>query len=167
MRPSSGRGSPLRQAERAQWQAGALLSVVIALGGAAALWLDGTRWDAVVVYADPVLVLVACGLISPVPFRLLRSAGLELLEAAPPPAVRQEVAAAVERAQTDFGLLEPFVAATKLGGRPYLEVVFVITGAWQVSEEDAILHAIIDRLEPLGNDIWANVELTTDIDLVE
>jgi hypothetical protein len=30
-----------------------------------------------------------------------------------------------------------------------------------------VRHAIIDRLEPLGYDVWAKVELTTDAGLVE
>ncbi|WP_107765516.1 hypothetical protein [Nocardioides terrigena] len=59
------------------------------------------------------------------------------------------------------------MAATKLGDRLCLEVVFVVGEGWAVSEEDAVRHAIIDRLEPLGYDVWANVELTTDAGLVE
>lgn len=151
--------------ERAQWRAGAWLSAVIAAGGATAWWLDGTRWNEAVPYADPVLVLVACALIAPVPFRLLRAAGLELLEAAPPPAVRAQVADVVEAARARFDLPEPVVAATKLGGRLYLEVVFVVDGTWRVVDEDAVRRAIIDPLEELGYELWANVELTADADL--
>lgn len=160
-------GSELVQAEQAQWQAGASLSAVIAAGSAIALLLQGGRWDEVVVYADPVLVLVACFLIAPLPFRLLRAAGLELLEAAPPPAVQDEVAGAVAEVRASFGLPDPYVAATKLGGRLYLEVVFVVDDSWSVSDEDAVRHGIIDRLAPLGYDVWANVELTTDVGLAE
>lgn len=159
--------SELVTAERAQWNAGATLSAIIALGGAIALWLDGTSWDGAVAYADPVLVLIGCALIAPVPFRLLRAAGLELLEAAPPPAVQAEVATAITHAREQFELPEPHVAATKLGGRLYLEVIFVVAGSWQVSDEDAVRHAIIDRLALLNYDVWANVELTTDVDLAK
>ncbi len=157
--------SELVAAEVAQWKAGVSLSAVIAVGGAITLWLDGGAWQDAAVYADPVLVLVACALIVPVPFRLLRSAGLELLEGAPPPAVQAEIAAAIGQVRARFGLPEPFVAATKLGARLYLEVVFVVDLGWQVAEEDAVRRAILDRLEPLRYDIWANVELTTDEDL--
>ncbi|SKB10164.1 cation transporter [Aeromicrobium choanae] len=157
--------SELVGAERAQWKAGALLSAVIAVGGAVALGLDGTRWDAAVAYADPVLVLVACVLIAPVPYRLMRSAVMELLEAAPPADVQEAVAAAVQHARTEFGLPEPRIAATKLGGRLYLEVVFVVDGSWLVSDEDAVRRAIIERLASLPWDLWANVELTTEIGL--
>jgi predicted Co/Zn/Cd cation transporter (cation efflux family) len=159
--------SELVQAERAQWKAGASLSAVIAVGGAITLLLDGSGWDGAVVYADPVLVLIACVLVAPVPFRLLRAAGLELLEGAAPPEVQAAVDEAVRQVRAAHALSEPFVAVTKLGGRLYLEVVFVVDDTWKVSDEDAVRHAIIDDLRPLGYDIWANVELTTDAHLAE
>lgn len=157
----------LVRAEAAQWRAGALLSAVIAAGGGAALLLEGTAWSAVVPYADPVLVLVACATIAPVPYGLLRTAGRELLEAAPPAEVQAAISEAVDQARVEFGLPAPTVAATKVGGRLYLEVVFVVDRTWQVSEEDAVRHALIDQLAPLGFDLWANVELTTDAALAE
>jgi len=159
--------SELVEAERAQWRAGASLSAVIAIGGAIALALDGGPWREAVAYADPVLVLVACALIAPVPFRLLRTAGLELLEGAAPAAVQAAVADVVRRVRAAHALPEPAVAITKLGSRLYLEVVFVVDDTWTVSDEDAVRHAIIDDLTPLGYDVWANVELTTDAHLAE
>ena len=160
-------GSELVHAERAQWRAGALLSAVIAAGGGIALLLDGGRWDEAVAYTDPVLVLLACALIAPVPFRLLRAAGLELLEGAAPAEVQTAVMEAVTQVRAAHALPEPSVAVTKLGTRLYLEVVFLVDDTWAVSDEDAVRHAIIDDLAPLGYDIWANVELTTDVHLAQ
>jgi predicted Co/Zn/Cd cation transporter (cation efflux family) len=157
--------SELVHAERAQWRAGALLSAVIAAGGGIALLLDGGAWDEAVAYADPVLVLIACALIAPVPFRLLRAAGLELLEGAAPAEVQIAVMEAVTQVRAVHALPESYVAVTKLGNRLYLEVVFLVDDTWAVSDEDAVRHSIIGDLEPLGYDIWANVELTTDVHL--
>ena len=99
----------------------------------------------------------------PIPLRLLRAAGLELLEAEPPAEVRRVLAEAVTSVRTEFGLDEPFVRSTKLGSRLYVEVDFVVPeGAWDVTGEDRVRRALIGRLEPLGYDLWANVELTTD-----
>ena len=78
--------SELVAAEVAQWRAGALLSLVFAVGGGLALALADV--GDVVRYVDPVLVLVACLVLLPIPLRLLRAAGLELLEAEPPAEVR-------------------------------------------------------------------------------
>lgn len=156
--------SELVAAEVAQWRAGALLSLVFAAGGGLALAL-GSVGD-VVRYVDPVLVLVACLVLLPIPLRLLRAAGLELLEAEPPAEVRTVLADAVASVRDEFGLDEPFVRSTKLGSRLYVEVDFVVPeGAWDVTGEDRVRRALIGRLEPLGYDLWANVELTADPEL--
>jgi len=153
--------SELVAAEVAQWRAGALLSLVFAAGGGLALALADV--GDVVRYVDPVLVLVACLVLLPIPLRLLRAAGLELLEAEPPADVRRALAEAVTSVRAEFGLDEPFVRSTKLGSRLYVEVDFVVPeGAWDVTGEDRVRRALIGRLEPLGYDLWANVELTAD-----
>ncbi|KQY22220.1 hypothetical protein ASD16_16495 [Cellulomonas sp. Root485] len=153
--------SELVAAEVAQWRAGALLSLVFAAGGGLALALADV--GDVVRYVDPVLVLVACLVLLPIPLRLLRAAALELLEAEPPADVRRALAEAVTSVRAEFGLDEPFVRSTKLGSRLYVEVDFVVPeGAWDVTGEDRVRRSLIGRLEPLGYDLWANVELTAD-----
>ncbi|HEX5919889.1 MAG TPA: cation transporter [Nocardioides sp.] len=154
--------SELVLAEVAQWRAGALLSAVIAVGGLVAVLLDGSAGARFVPFADPLLVLVACALTAPVPLRMLRDSGLELLEAAPPTEVQAAVVEAALEARSRFGLPEPQIAATKLGDRLYVEVVFVVADDRPVSDEDAVRRAIVHRLASLGYDVWANIELTTD-----
>jgi hypothetical protein len=41
----------------------------------------------------------------------------------------------------------------------------VKAGEWDVAEEDRVRRSLIDGLSPLGLEIWASVELTTDPDL--
>jgi predicted Co/Zn/Cd cation transporter (cation efflux family) len=114
-----------------------------------------------------VLVLVAVGVLAPVPVRLLRSGGREILEAAPPAEVARVIDAEAARAAAEFGLGEPIVRATKLGRRLYVEVDFIVEpGKWDVADEDRVRRSLIGGLTPLGYEIWANVELTTDPDLV-
>ncbi|MFS0701910.1 cation transporter [Cellulomonas sp. 179-A 4D5 NHS] len=156
-------GSDLVAAEVAQWRAGTVLSLVYAVGAALALLLSRWALDAVVRYVDPGLVLLACLVLAPIPLRLLRDAGLELLEAAPPEPVRAALADAVARARAEFALPEPFVRATKLGERLYVEIDFVVAeGTWDVEGEDRVRRSLIGALEELGYELWANVELTTD-----
>ena len=74
--------------------------------------------------------------------------------------------AAVQAVRIEFDLPEPVVRATKLGERLYVEVDFVVpAGAWDVTGEDRVRRALIDRLKALGYELWANVELTTDPEL--
>jgi predicted Co/Zn/Cd cation transporter (cation efflux family) len=160
-------GSDIVVAEVAQWRASGWLSGVIALGGGVGVALDGTSWDDAVAYVDPVLVLVACALAAPTAYHLLRQAALELLQAAPPPDVQRAIDDAVAAAVSEFSLPEPNVAATKLGRRLYVDVRFVVAEGWDVAREDRVRHAVIDRLELLDLEVWANVELTMDADLAE
>lgn len=158
--------SELVAAEAAQWRAGAMLSGIIAVGASVAAGADalGSAW--LVPYADPVLVLIAVALLAPVPWRLLSSGGREILEAAPPQLVRDELEAAAEQVSAEYGLGRPLIRATKLGRRLYVEVDFLVAaGQWDVSDEDRVRRSLIGALDPLGYDIWANVELTTDPEL--
>jgi predicted Co/Zn/Cd cation transporter (cation efflux family) len=158
--------SELAAAEADQWRAGALLSGIIAVGAAAATGAAAAGWHSLVPYADPVLVLVAVVVLAPVPWRLLQAGGREILEAAPPAAVRGAIDSAAAAAAAEFGLGEPIIRATKLGRRLYVEVDFVVAdGEWDVAGEDRVRRALIGALTPLGYDIWANVELTTDPEL--
>ena len=160
--------SELAAAEADQWRAGAVLSAIIAVGAAAAAGAAALGWQQVVRFADPVLVLVAVVVLAPVPWRLLRSGGRELLEAAPAAEVQQVIDAAAARASAEFGLGEPIVRATKLGPRLYVEVDYVVPpDTWNVDAEDRVRRLVIGELEPLGYEIWANVELTTDPSLAD
>ena len=158
--------SELAAAEAAQWRAGAALSGIIAVGAAAAAGADAAGLDRVVAYADPALVLLAVAVLAPVPVRLLRSGGRELMEAAPPEDVRRAIDRAAESTRAEFDLGMPMVRATKLGRRLYIEVDFLVdAGEWDVAEEDRVRRSLISALDPLGLEIWANVELTTDPEL--
>ena len=90
------------------------------------------------------------------------------LEGVPPAEIGDAVGATVEEVRARFGLDEPIVRLHKLGPKLYVEVDFVVeAGEWDVSEEDAVRRAVVEGLAPLGLDVWAYVELTTDRALVE
>jgi predicted Co/Zn/Cd cation transporter (cation efflux family) len=166
--PRMAPGSDLVAAEAAQWRAGSLLSAIIAIGAAAAAGAQQLGWDRLAPYADPVLVLVAVAVLSPVPFRLLRSGGLELLEAAPPKEISERIEAEALRVAAEHELGKPIIRATKLGQRLYVEVDFIVeAGKYDISDEDHVRRSMIAGLTPLGFDLWANIELTTDPSLTE
>jgi predicted Co/Zn/Cd cation transporter (cation efflux family) len=161
-------GSDLVDAEAQQWRADAVLSAVMVAGALVGFGLlAGGRAD-LADYVDPVLVLVACAVLLPTPLRLLRSGTVELLEGEPPAEITAAVHGTVDDVRRRFGLDEPIVRLHKLGRKLYVEVDFVVEpGEWDVSEEDAVRRAVAEGLDPLGLDVWAYVELTTDRTLVE
>ncbi len=158
--------SELVAAEADQWRAGGLLSGIIAVGATAAAAAGALGWAAVVPFADPVLVLVAAAVLAPVPWRLLRAGGREILEAAPSPEVQEFLQRAAAEVSAQYGLGEPFIRATKLGRRLYVEVDYLVEpGRWSVSDEDRVRRSLIGALDDLSYEVWANVELTTDPEL--
>lgn len=161
-------GSDLVDAEAQQWRADAILSAVMVAGALAGFGLVATGREDLADYVDPVLVLVACAVLVPTPLRLLRSGAVELLEGEPSAEISDAVRATVEEVRRRFGLDEPIVRLHKLGRKLYVEVDFVVEpGEWDVSEEDEVRRAVADGLAPVGLDVWAYVELTTDRVLVE
>jgi predicted Co/Zn/Cd cation transporter (cation efflux family) len=161
-------GSDLVDAEAQQWRVDAILSVVMVVGALVGLGLVSAGRRDLADYVDPVLVLLACAVLAPTPLRLLRSGTVELLEGEPPAEITDAVVAVVADVRQRFGLDEPIVRLHKLGRKLYVEVDFVVEpGEWDVSEEDAVRRAVADGLTPLGLDVWAYVELTTDRTLVE
>lgn len=166
--PRLARGSDLVAAEAAQWRAGAVLSVVMAVGAIAAMIIERTEIREVVQYVDPVLVLISCAILAPIPVRLIRSGLNELLEGAPPPELTEEIARVVAQVQERFALGDPIVRSSKVGRKLYVEVDFVVMASqWDVSEEDDVRHAIIDGLAPVGLEVWASIALTTDPGLTD
>lgn len=160
--------SDLVDAEAQQWRADAVLSAVMVGGALVALGLVRAGRGDLTDYVDPVLVLLACAILVPTPLRLLRSGTVELLEGVPPADITDAVGVTVEEVRARFGLDEPILRLHKLGAKLYVEVDFVVeAGEWDVSEEDAVRRAVVDGLAPLGLDVWAYVELTTDRALVE
>ena len=169
----AGRVSALAQAEVVSWRAGTLLSLVVAIGGVAAVVLSASGYQHIAAFIDPILVLIACALITPMALRLVREGVRELLEAAPSPQLSAKIAAAVAEgaaavSTAERTLPEPIIRSTKLGQRLYVEVDFVVPcGCWQVDDEDAVRLAITDRLDQLGLLVWATIALTTDPVLTE
>jgi predicted Co/Zn/Cd cation transporter (cation efflux family) len=155
--------SELVGAETAQWAAGWLLSLGMLVAFGAVLLLEGTSYDAIARYVDPVLVLVVCVAFLPAPFRMVRTTVVELLEGAPPADVQAPVRAVVDEVTAEFGLREPVVRMSKLGTKLYLEVDYLVeAGRWDVSDADRVRHALRDRLARLPYTVWLNVDLSTD-----
>ncbi|MCX5396682.1 cation transporter [Streptomyces sp. NBC_00102] len=155
--------SDLIRTEATVWLAGAVTSLLIAVGGVVALVLGTTVWSGAQEYADSVLVLLSCALLGALPVRMLRQAASELLESAPEQAVQRRVGEVVERVRAAEGLPDPVVRTSKVGQKLYVEVAFVVpSGRWDVAGEDRVRRALRDGLATLPYDPWCVVEITSD-----
>lgn len=160
--------SDLVSAEASQWRAGAVLSVMMMAGAAAAGILQAVGMDAVALYIDPILVLIASAMVAIIPIRLIKTGMNELLEGAPSKELNAAITNVIAEVQSSFGLPQPIIRSGKVGRKLYVEVDFIVSGSeWTIGEEDAVRRAVISELEPLGLDVWAVVSLTADPRLAE
>ncbi len=157
-------GSDLVSAEVDQWHAGVVLGVAMVIGFAVAVALQGSAWSNVAPFIDPVLVLIAAGLILPTPVRMLRQAFRELLEGVPDPSVTDPIHAAIADVRTEFGLPEPTARIGKLGRKVYVELDFLVGDdqGWVLDDADRVRRSLITLLAEPGRLLWVNVELHTD-----
>jgi predicted Co/Zn/Cd cation transporter (cation efflux family) len=167
LRRNSG-GSDLIAAEAIQWKAGAVRGFVAAAGALVALLLAALSFEAALDYVDPVLVLISCALISPLPVRMLRHGLNELLEGSPDGHTLLAIERAVDGVTARFDLPGPTMRSTKLGAKLYVDVVYLVDGdTVTIAREDEVRRATIAALHSLPYDVWANVELTADPALAE
>ncbi len=157
-------GSDLVAAEVVQWRASVVLGVALSVGFGVALALQGAGFARAAGYVDPVLVLLAAGLVVPPPVRMLRAAFRELLEGVPGREVTEPIEAAVRQVRREFGLPEPTTRIGKLGRKVYLELDFLVAaeGGWAVDHADRVRRRLIAELARPGQLLWINVELHTD-----
>ena len=162
-------GSELMAAESARWAGAGIRRFVIAVGAGLAAGLAllaGIEWP--LDYIDPVLVLVACALMAPAPVRLLRRGLGELLEGAPDGHTLLAIERAVDGVTGRFDLPGADVRSTKLGGKLYVDVIYVLDqDTATIGQEDAVRRAVNAALAPLPFDVWAHVEFTADPALAE
>ncbi|GED99875.1 cobalt-zinc-cadmium resistance protein [Gordonia spumicola] len=156
--------SELAMTEKVSWRVSFALSAVIGAGGLLGMLAGGAT---IARYIDPILVIVACAGILPTTVGLMRTAVRQLMEAAPDRPIRDEVAAAVARAQTPFGLPAPLIRSARLGRRLYVEIDYVIVDddGWTVHDEDEVRRAVGAELGALDYEVWATVSITADPEL--
>ncbi|MFO7728304.1 MAG: cation diffusion facilitator family transporter [Desulfonatronovibrio sp.] len=114
--------SPLVQADIQNWTVNSAISITVLLAFCLVWILEGTDWTHLLGYVDPVLVsLVVCISIG-IPVRMAWSAGMALLNRAPPPKVRQPVEAAIRSVLANLAAREVYVRITQPGRVPYILV---------------------------------------------
>lgn len=155
--------SDLVRAEAAQWLAGVGLSVGMLVAFGTAAVLTGTQLAWLAAYVDPALVLIAGVVLFPIPLGMVRETVRELLEGSPPASVAVPVQAVVDEVSAAHGLAAPTVRMSKLGGKLYLEVDYLVEpGRYDTAFADKVRRAMKDALLVQPLEVWLNLDLSTD-----
>jgi cation diffusion facilitator family transporter len=151
--------SDLVKAESTAWLIGGLRGVGMIVGFALMLILDGSSWDSVVPYIDPLMVLLTCVLFIRPPLQMVRSTIHELLEGAPDAAVQAPVLEVIASVQRQFNITEPIIRIHKVGSKLYVEVDAFVAPEVTVMQEHEMRTTLERKLKELPYEIWLNLDL--------
>ena len=153
-RAASATASPLLDVDAKAWLMDGVLSLVVAGAFLGALLIQGSRWDPVVDYVDPSLVVLLVLLVLPVPLKIIRDNLGELLRVAPEPEIQAEVKHRFAAAVEGQGFSETRLRMIAAGRYFYLLNHIRVAGGFRVrrvGELDAIradIHAALEGLHP-------------------
>ncbi len=146
--------SPLLDVDAKAWLMDGVLSLVVAGAFLGALLVQGTRWDPVVDYVDPALVVLLVLLVLPVPLRIVRDNLGELLRVAPDPAIQAEVKHRFAQAVEGQGFRDTRLRMISAGRYFYLlnhirvGHTFRIQRVGELDELRTDIHAALEDLHP-------------------
>jgi predicted Co/Zn/Cd cation transporter (cation efflux family) len=159
--------SELVAAEATQWFAGGMLGLGMLAAFVASFAISGSRYDAIVKYIDPILVIAASAMFVVPPAKMIRRTFVELVEGVPEQEIAEPADQAVREVMTRYGLASPLIRVTKVGRKIYVEVETFVDGAFSVAESDAVRRALSERLKELPFDLWLTLEFTSDPAMLE
>jgi cation diffusion facilitator family transporter len=146
--------SPLLDVDAKAWLMDGVLSLVVAGAFLGALLIQGTRWDPIVDYVDPALVVLLVLLVLPVPLRIVRDNLGELLRIAPEPEIQAEVKHRFARVVEGHGFRDTRLRMIAAGRYFYLLNHIRVGSTFRiqrVAELDALrtdIHAALEDLHP-------------------
>ena len=157
-------GSDFLRLDAQSWLMSAAISSALLVAFVAAMAMQGTRFEPLTPYADPVvLAALTLGLVF-VPVRTVRKALQEILLITPPELdarVRRVMNEAV--AKYDFRSFTSYVA--KVGRAQFIEIHIAVTPDWplaSVAAVDSIRREIGDAIGGEGPQRWITIDFTAD-----
>ena len=125
---------------------------------------QGTAYDGITPYIDPLVLSVICVLIIPVPIKTVWQAFAEILMVTPPQ-LKQQVDEVAKGMVAEFGFLDYRAYVAKMGRARQIELYFIVPVGWPaktLDEWDAIRDRIGAAIGGEGPDRWLTIAFTTD-----
>ena len=160
--------SPLVAVGADNWLMGGLLSVGVGAAFVVALVAQGTRWEPIVPYVDPVLVVIMVLAMIWVPVRVVFDSVGELLMIAPEPDVQKDVDERLRAAAAELGFERTVVRMVKVGRAFYLHAHVIVPSDFRLSriaELDAMRAKLGAALADAHPNLSVEIVFTEDPDL--
>lgn len=114
--------SEILKTESINWLLDALISVVVLFVFLMSLWLEKTKYSFLIPYLDPAITIVLIICFVNQPYKLIKSSVLDLLLAAPPKKIIDEINEKLNNIKQKFGFSDVKIFAAKVGRTIILEV---------------------------------------------
>ena len=119
-------GSPIVQVDAQNAVIDTLISGSVGVAFVATLLLQNSRWSQWARYADPVIMLAIAAIAAPQPVRIIRSNWRQILGRAPEPALRERVAALVDKVLLSVPHAETYLRLTEMGRYLYIHLYVIV-----------------------------------------
>jgi cation diffusion facilitator family transporter len=154
-------GSPLVEADAQNWTVNALISTAV-LGGFLGMFaLRGTRYEHLLPYVDPTMVLVVVLISVAVPIRMSWAALMELLNRAPNAKIVDEVESTIASVVAALPVTDLFVRVIQPGRTRYVSAHVVLPKDYKVED-----LALFDSLRDEAQSALVALHETTIVDLL-
>lgn len=159
-------GSEILKLDAKAWVMTGSIASALVIAFAVGLLVQGTPWVHLAPYIDPVVLVVICVVIIPLPLQSVRQAMSDILMITPTD-LKQRVdgiaASVVE--EEGFETFRSYVA--KVGRSRQIELYFIVRPdavARSISAWDALRDNISDKIGGDGPDQWLTITFTEDLD---
>lgn len=152
-------------AESQQWLMDTFLSLAVLVGFLLSLGLGYTKYNYLMPYMDPLMVIVVSAYFLKVP---ITNMGLQIREVLDMKAdnkyleLCEQIVAGIEK---EYNFQESFLRVSKSGPKLFIEIDFVVSPeGWQPSlaEQDDIREEILTNMKTITLKKWLNVAFTND-----
>lgn len=153
--------SPLLVADAENWIVNGAISACVLVAFSSILLLQGTAYAHLIPYVDPLVVISVVAISISIPVKMAWQAVMELLNRAPPAAVRQRVQAIIDASLAQIPVEEVFVRVLHPGRTRFVLVHVVLPETFRVEslkQLDGIRDATLERLQ--------EAHLATALDMV-
>ncbi|MCF8070105.1 MAG: cation diffusion facilitator family transporter [Desulfobacterales bacterium] len=162
--------SGLLQVEAMEWMIDAMLSFGILVGFLCAVILQQTRWNYLMPYVDPMLLIIIAVVALPVPLKILINNMREVISMAPPEPFISDLEKQLENATKDIPLNDYEFRVVKQGRNTFVLVHLMVSDDFHfntVADLDRIREKIDDRIVSFNPEIVMEILFIKDKEWAE
>jgi len=158
-------GSPLVKVDAKNWLLDGLITVAVLLGFLLSYFAQETRWEWMIPYTDPVVVVVLVVLSLPIPYLIIRDGLKELLLGAPNVELQQKLRKTLDPIFTERGYQSHGIRVAKTGRMIYIYIIVLLQEQQTdpaVSQQDEVRKALTLSVSDFYPDVEVDLFFTRD-----